>query len=109
MPVIHKTAGGTGSFADPITAATPGHAGSTESPKGARFYIPKVHRYVIVEDSGASKFSQPHLDVWNGTASGSITNKCESDMTGTFPIIKNPPAGELVHAGPLADATGCHF
>jgi hypothetical protein len=107
--VIHQQAGGTGTFQDPLTAASPGSAGSTESPKGTRFYLPSVHRYVIVEDSGATKMSQLHLDVWNGTGSKSVTDKCESDMTGTFQIIRNPAAGLVVHPGPLADSSGCHF
>lgn len=109
QPVIHQTAGGSGTFQDPITAASPGSAGSTESPKGTRFYLPSVHRYVIIEDSGASKMSHLHLDVWNGTVAGSITTKCESDMTGTFQIIRNPPPGLTVHPGPLATESGCHF
>jgi hypothetical protein len=107
--VIHQQAGGTGTFQDPLTAASPGSAGSTESPKGTRFYLPSVHRYVIIEDSGATKMSHLHLDVWNGTGSKSVTDKCESDMTGTFQIIRNPAAGLVVHPGPLADSSGCHF
>jgi LysM repeat protein len=107
MPVIHQEAGGTGTWADPLTAATPGHAGSgTESPKGEKFYVPSISRYVIVEDSGASKFSQPHLDIWSGTTSNVET--CESQITTTEQIIENPGPDHPVKAGPISSDSGCN-
>ena len=108
MPVIHKQAGGTGTFTDPLTAATPGHAGNgTENPKGTKFYIPSIQRYVIIEDSGASKFSQPHLDIWSGTTSNVET--CESKITKTEQIIENPGPNHPVKAGPIATENGCNI
>lgn len=105
--VIHAEAGGSGSFADPLTAASPGSAGSTESPKGMRFYVPHIARYVIIEDSGASKFSQPHLDIWSGTTDN--VEDCEGKITGTFQVIRNPKAGYPVKVGPIATGSGCNI
>lgn len=105
--VIHSQAGGTGTAADPLTAASPGSAGSTESPKGTRFYVPHISRYVIVEDSGASKFSQPHLDIWSGTTDN--VEDCEGKITGTFEVIRNPKPNYPVKAGPIATGSGCNL
>ncbi|MBT1003390.1 hypothetical protein KIH31_12330 [Paenarthrobacter sp. DKR-5] len=54
-PVLHKTAGGTGTYADPLTIAV-GHSiingkDIPDYPAGTRMYIPDVRRYFIVEDS----------------------------------------------------------
>lgn len=107
MPVIHHQAGGTGTFDDPLTAASPGHAGSTEFPAGTKFYVAEIHRYVIIEDSGATKYNLPHLDIWNGTADNALT--CEDKITGKFPVIENPAPGHPVTAGPIATGTGCNI
>lgn len=104
---IHQEAGGTGTFADPLSAATPGHAGSTENPKCTKFYVPGIQRYVIIEDSGATKFSQPHLDIWSGTTSN--VEDCEGKITKTEQIIENPSPGHPVKAGPIATEGGCNI
>lgn len=54
-PVLHKTAGGAGTYADPVTIAV-GHSLATgkdvlDYPAGTRIYLPDVRRYFIVEDS----------------------------------------------------------
>ncbi len=54
-PVLHKSAGGTGTFEDPITIAV-GHSLATgqdvlDFPAGTRIYLPDVRRYFIVEDT----------------------------------------------------------
>ena len=54
-PVLHRTAGGIGTYADPITLAV-GHSNASgvdvlDFAAGTRFYLPHVHRYFIVEDS----------------------------------------------------------
>lgn len=110
MPILHKVAGGTGTFADPITTAVPGHAGSgVETPKGTRLYVAKLKRYFIVEDSGATKESTKHFDLWVGGQgfTKSQSDKCESSYTGKAPVILNPPAGEPVTPGQLTGANGC--
>lgn len=109
MPVIHQEAGGTGTFADPITFASPGHAGSTEFPKGQIVYFPSLKRYGISEDSGATKMSIMHIDIYTGDGPKSVTDKCESNLTGKTSVIVNPPDGEPVTPGPLSDENGCNF
>src|SRR6478735_2193221 len=54
-PVLHRKAGGTGSYADPVTIAV-GHSLATgrdvlDFPAGTRIYLPHVRRYFIVEDT----------------------------------------------------------
>jgi len=41
-PVLHKEAGGQGTFADPITVAVPGHEGAMAWQPGTKFYLPVV-------------------------------------------------------------------
>lgn len=54
-PVLHKTAGGKGTYSDPVTVAV-GHSiingkDILDYPKGTRFYIPNVRKYFVVEDT----------------------------------------------------------
>lgn len=109
-PVLHQKAGGTGTFADPLTTAVPGSGGSgMEFPKGTKFYVPSIKRYVIVEDSGATKMSSPHLDIWvDGEGHGKgDSDACMNSFTGKATIVKNPAAGRTVTAGPLTTSGGC--
>jgi 3D (Asp-Asp-Asp) domain-containing protein len=105
-PVLHKEAGGRGTYADPITVAV---ADGSFKP-GTRFYVPSVQRYVIVEDSGASD-GDNHLDMWIGGKGGSESGakKCMDRITGTTTVEQNPPAGRPVMAGPIYSGTGCHL
>jgi len=105
-PVLHKEAGGQGTYADPITVAVPGHQGAMAWQPGTRFYLPTVHRYVIVEDSGASRApagTDTHLDMWIGGQDGTraATDSCEDALTGTVPATLNPPADLPVIASPI--------
>ena len=105
-PVLHKTAGGTGTFADPITVAVPGHQGDMDWQPGTKFYLPTVQRYVLVEDSGAAKppsGDDTHLDMWIGGQDGtkSTTDDCEGQLTGNVPAVVDPPDNERVMAGPI--------
>ena len=47
FPKIHKTAGGKGTFADPITFAT----ATQELKPGTKVWVPRVKKYFIMEDS----------------------------------------------------------
>src|SRR4051812_38674485 len=54
-PVIHQTAGGTGTYTDPITLAV-GHTITNgqdvlDWPPGTIFYVPNLRKYFIVEDT----------------------------------------------------------
>ena len=111
-PVLHKTAGGTGTFADPITVAVPGHQGDMDWQPGTKFYLPTVQRYVMVEDSGAAKppsGADTHLDMWIGGQDGTkaSTDDCEGQLTGDVPAVVNPPDNERVMAGPIFAAGQC--
>jgi hypothetical protein len=113
-PVLHKEAGGTGTYADPITVAVPGHKGDMDWQPGTRFYLPTVQRYVIVEDSGAAKppsGADTHLDMWIGGQDGTkdTTDDCENSLTGDVPAIVNPPEGEAVMSGPIFAAGKCNI
>jgi hypothetical protein len=113
-PILHKQAGGTGTYDDPITVAVPGQ-GSGVWTAGSRFYLPTVKRYVIVEDTGASEppsGQDGHLDMWIGGQGGSraATDECMNKITGTnVPAVLNPPAGLPVVQGPIFGAQGCNL
>ena len=106
-PILHHTAGGRGTFADPITVAVPSE--SSFGP-GTRFYLPSVRRYAIVEDSGASSSSGNHLDLWVDGEGGSesAVESCMDRLTGDAPAEVNPPEGRQVIAGPIFDGS-CHL
>jgi LysM repeat protein len=112
-PILHKDAGGTGTYADPITVAVPGK-GSGIWKAGSRFYLPTVKRYVIVEDTGASPAPSGqagHLDMWIGGQGGtkSATDACMDKITGTnVPAEYNPPPTLPVMSGPIWSG-GCHI
>lgn len=114
---IHSSAGGTGTYADPITLAV-GHSISggkdtLDYPVGTRFYIPTLRRYFIVEDAcgdGNSPQSgpchtgysgHPWLDLWVGGvgfgATGTIS--CEEVITDLHLVIENPVSTYPVLSG----------
>ncbi len=109
-PVIHQTAGGTGTYADPITLAV-AYSGSTlEYAAGTSFYIPNVRRYFIVEDTCSGCYTHTpsgdtaHVDMWVGGDASSSTSdveNCEDDLTGSFLIIENPADDYAVVPGSL--------
>jgi hypothetical protein len=113
-PVLHQQAGGTGTFADPITVAVPGHQGAMAWQPGTRFYLPTVKRYVIVEDSGASRApagTDAHLDMWIGGQDGTLaaTNACEDSLTGRVAAELNPPNNLPVLVGPVYANQRCNI
>ncbi len=126
-PVIHQTAAGTGTFADPITVAV-GHSFATgrdvlDWPAGSKFYVPNLRRYFIVEDvcgdGGTPQNGPCHtgypapattwLDVWvdgrNGTSDG--VNACMDAITGVWTVVKSPASNYAVVSGPVVGASGC--
>jgi len=109
FPTIHDAAGGTGTYADPITYATD----KSELPVGTIVYAPLIEKYLVMEDdcgqcdtdwSGSMKW---HIDVWmnsNGTESSSALVACEDQWTqDTTTIEINPPPGRMVTTAPLFD------
>ncbi len=110
-PVIHHQAGGKGTFADPITVAVAdGSNGGLQFAAGTRFYIPNLRAYFIAEDTiGGSSGSRVHLDVWAGgqSSSRSSADRCMSQVTGNFLVLRNPARHYAVVSGPLAANDRC--
>lgn len=111
--VVHRQAGGTGTFDDPITVAVPGHEGrGMQTPAGVRFYAPDLRRYLIVEDSGASASSRVHLDVYVGGEGlpTSASERCMNQITSSSArVIMNPRPGYPVTVGSLTGPNGCRI
>ena len=108
------SAGGNGTFANPITIAV-GYVGSVLAyPYGTKFYIPNVRKYFVVQDTCAECHSTPSgastwVDMWTG---GNGTNNvgvlaCEDAVTGNHTIIRNPDANRAVVPGALYSGTTC--
>jgi hypothetical protein len=129
-PSIHQAAGGTGTYADPITlAAGLVSSGVLDYARGTRFYMPDVRRYFIVEDScgnvgsGGCHFlnnapagATTWVDRWVGGTAGDSQQAVQNcadyltDENGSTPlhtILENPPAGLAVVPGPLFQNGQC--
>lgn len=122
-PIIHTGAGGTGTYADPITLAV-GHSitngkDTLDYPAGTRFYIPNLHKYFIVEDTcgdGNTPQNGPchtgfdghvWVDLWVGgtAATKSATLACEDAITDLHEVIENPASNYAVVSGPVFNNT----
>lgn len=121
-PVLHKSAGGTGTFEDPITIAV-GHSLATgqdvlDFPAGTRIYLPDVRRYFIVEDTcgdGSDPQGGPchqganadgtnstiWIDMWIGGqgASAGAADECASRVTNVNTAVFNPASDYAVARG----------
>ncbi|MGW4525752.1 discoidin domain-containing protein [Amycolatopsis sp. NPDC004378] len=118
-PQIHDTAGGKGTFADPITFAT----SSNELKPGTKVWVPRVKKYFIMED-GCDECSQDwngkgpnggpglrHIDLWLGGKGGSAFDAidCEDALTHynpdntpvMEPVVVDPPSDEPFDATPI--------
>lgn len=126
-PVLHRTAGGVGTYADPTTIAV-GHSitGSRDVldwAAGTRFYIPNLRRYFIVEDAcgdgsnpqggpchtGYPAGASTWLDLWVGGQGGSnaAADRCMGAITKVSTVVVDPPAGYPVVAGDVYSSAGC--
>lgn len=103
-PIVHQKAGGTGTYDDPITTAVEEGAYAP----GARFYIPNLRRYFIIEDQCAS-CRGAWLDLWVDGRAGSESgaDSCMSAITGDFAVVKNPVRGYPVVSGSIYGSSGC--
>lgn len=125
--MLHNKAGGTGSYADPITVAV-GHVisggrSTPDWPKGTRFYIPNLHRYFIVEDecgdgptpqngpchTGYPANASTWLDVWVGGKGGTkgASDACMNSITKVSTVIVDPGSGYPVTSGDIYQPSGC--
>lgn len=117
-PVLHDSAGGTGTYADPVTFATD----RSELPVGTKVYVPFLHRYFIMEDdctecdedwAGHGPDGGPrlhHIDLWvggEGARKSKDVIRCEDDLTrNSAPVIINPPSSEPVDTTALFNSAG---
>ena len=123
-PVIHRKAGGKGTWRDPVTIAV-GHVieggrQTLDFAPGTRFYIPRLQKYAIVEDvcgDGHRPQDGPchtghkghvWLDIYIGGAGVTArdTEACARRLTGLQDIVLNPRRDYPVVAGDIA-TTGC--
>ena len=123
-PVIHRRAGGTGTYADPITMAV-GHTitggrQTLDYPAGTRFYLSGLRKYAIVEDvcgDGAmpqngpchiGRNGLPWLDIYVDGAKSAreSSTACMNRLTRVHRVIQNPAPGYPVVAGALTES-GC--
>lgn len=133
-PVLHEAAGGTGTWANPVTVAV-GHSiingkDILDIPEGTRLYVPNLRKYLIVEDTcgdgprpqtvgchdrrDAPKGATVWVDIWVG-GSAKVTHRasdaCESAMTDAngalHELIVNPAANLRVVAGDVLQPAGC--
>lgn len=122
-PCIHNTAGGTGTYADPITFATD----SRELPWCAVIYVPYMGRYFIHEDECSEcdrNWTRYHLyrfDMWAGGDAASVHRpekkellRCERTWTrgnsikdpGNPAITVDPPSDLPVRVTPIFSPPG---
>ena len=114
-PCIHATAGGVGTYANPITFSEPI---DLNGPWCQIVYVPFLEKYFIHEDQcdPCGGVNTAHLDLWMG---GDALSKkqperkallgCENTWTRTTTVIESPPSNEPVDTTPLfTPPVTCH-
>ena len=115
-PVIHKRAGGNGTYCNPTTFATE-HANDKTIPYGIKIYVPFIKQYFVREDlcaasgpkrgSGSNGCHKLWFDLWIGGTAKSHKHAviaCERELTpnGKVDVILWPNSGMPVdHSGPI--------
>lgn len=113
-PSVHRQAGGTGTYNDPLTLA----ADVRWLPVGTRVYAPRWHKYYVMEDEcvecegdwSGSHFHHVDLYMSSSVQSGVISceNAATKDQAENDTIIINPDPNRPVDTTPLyTDAGGC--
>lgn len=118
-PIIHQSAGGIGTYNDPVTLAV-GHSliggkDILDYPAGTKFYLPFLKKYVIVEDTcgdGNNPQAGPchtgyqgnvWLDVYVGKGSSKASSdNCMNVITAVHQVIQNPASTYPVVTGDIA-------
>ena len=106
-----RTAGGTGTFEDPITMATD----PREIPIGGVIYVPGLRKYFVMEDGcgpcvdewGASRSA--HVALWIPGGTDARVGACEDALSPAAPaaIEYDPPPGRTVDTKPLFAGGRC--
>jgi hypothetical protein len=106
---IHQTAGGTGTYDDPITFAADGDV----EPPGTVIYIPAYLKYAIMEDAclectnAWNSGMQYEFKLWlnsNGRSSPAAVLQCERFWARSMTTVEvGPPPGRMVDTTPLFD------
>lgn len=108
-PGLHRTAGGIGTYADPITFATHYHQ---TYPPGTRIYLPRLAKYAVMEDDCACDQPPNHVDLWIGGVGldqGVVACANQLTLSGNEPIVKEPDPDRLVDTQTLySSSTGCY-
>ena len=107
----HQEAGGTGTYADPLSLAADPRALQV----GTRVYYSPLRKYFVMEDDCAQCITdwrssrRPHIDLWTGDFQGSALLACENALTpdGLVAVEVNPPPGRPVDPRPLFNGRGC--
>jgi hypothetical protein len=126
-PVVHTSAGGTGTYDDPITAGV-GHVRTGDTsvldwPAGTRFYVPNLRRYLVVEDTcgdgerpqdgpchvGYPAQATTWINVWVGgdRADAEGPRQCMRAIEGVWTVVVNPAPDYAVDLGPIYRPGGC--
>lgn len=122
-PVIHRSAGGTGTYDDPITLAV-GHVkrgsqSTMDYPAGTRFYVQNLRKYAIVEDlcgdgnnpqngpchSGYQGYEWLDIYVGGRSVGEGFSDACMNRITGIQTVILNPQRGYPVLPGEISTST----
>ena len=104
-PDIHSTAGGTGTYSNPITFATD----ADELAPGTIVYVPYLKKYFIMEDECAAceddwSNGLRHIDLWVGGKGGDVNSvyDCEDSLTrDSASVVVNPLSNKTVDTTPL--------
>jgi hypothetical protein len=107
----HSQAGGTGTYADPLTLASD----TREIALGTIVYVPFVKKYFVMEDDCAQCISDwgsgkiPHLDLFMPNGNDDNVTACQEKLTpgGRVTVELNPPAGRAVSSNPLYSGGRC--
>lgn len=112
-----SNAGGTGTYADPISLAS-GYVLQNGNPvfdyaPGTKFYLPNLEKYFVVSDECGDNPSKPEpchnsemppypqLDLWAGSSLSNGVLACEDAITGVHLIIENPASTYKVIPGAI--------